>query len=155
MRRLSVKESNIQGFGVFTEELIKKSEVVMIWSENAHICTEDEYNRAQHAGNGDMIVSGVRFVDNKFLWTKGYRIENYINHSTAPNLLYHCGVCFAMRDIAAGEELTVDYSYLLSENDDQSFTCLTTGRLIKGLSAGQCLRETTAMLMDILDQKRQ
>ena len=123
----------------------------MIWSENAHVCTEDEYNCAQQDGNADMIASGVRFIGNNFLWTKGYRIENYMNHSTTPNLLYHCGVCFALRDITAGEELTVNYSYLLSEDDDQSFTCAAAGRSIKGLSARQSLRETTAMLLNILD----
>ena len=150
MPLLSVRRSDIQGYGVFADENLKKGSIVMMWTINSFLCNEDEYNCAQEQGNVDVIESGVRLAGQYFLWTKGFRVENYINHDNVPNLLYHCGICFAMRDITAGEELTVDYKYILSVQDKCAFKCVKTGQIINGLDGAQSLRETSQCLMDIL-----
>ena len=49
-------------------------------------------------------------------------IKLYNNHSCEPNCGLHGEVTFvAMRDIDAGEELTVDYAFI--DNEDYSFEC--------------------------------
>jgi hypothetical protein len=49
--------------------------------------------------------------------------DNYINHSCDPNLLYDTrGNVIAGRDIAAGEELFVDYGFFCV-NWDERFVC--------------------------------
>jgi hypothetical protein len=120
----------------------------MIWTFGANYITEEEYNKKQAAGDIIMIKTGARYIGNVFLYTDGRdRYENYINHSKHANILYHCGVCFALRDIRAGEELYVDYRYVLSENDIESFKD-NSGRLVKGCS--DILLETTEKLLELL-----
>ncbi len=148
-KKLKVKQSHISGTGLFTNEFIKKGDIVMLWNVDAFLTTEKDYLQKQRAGDPVMIVTGVRYIDNYFLYTDGnYRIENYINHSFEPNILYHCGICFAMNDIYKNEELTTDYTYLLSEHD-VPFTDKITGKKVCGVSSISCLKETTRQLADI------
>jgi hypothetical protein len=150
MKRLSVRPSRIEGNGIFSEEHIKKGEVIMIWSINSDIFDEKTYDIEQRSGNKIVIDSGARYVSNYFLWSDKPRIENFINHSSHPNVLYHCGICFAMCDIAPEEELTVDYRYILSENDCAAFIDIKTGKIVEGVNGKQCLKETSVMLLNIL-----
>lgn len=49
-------------------------------------------------------------------------IKLYINHSCNPNCGMHGEITFvAIRDIEAGEELTIDYAFV--DNEDYSFEC--------------------------------
>src|SRR5688572_20180043 len=115
VKKLFIRESKIPGAGIglFAGEDIKCGDVVMIWSLNCFIVPEADYNAEQAKGNEIFIKTGARFVDGHFLYTDSNpRLENYINHSFEPNMLYHCGVCFAKKDIMASEEVTVDYKYV-------------------------------------------
>lgn len=50
-------------------------------------------------------------------------LDNFINHSCAPNLGYDaCGDVVALRDLAPGEELLIDYGEFVV-NYDEPFTC--------------------------------
>jgi SET domain-containing protein len=150
--KLIVKKSKISGTGLFADEPIKKCSVVMIWNTDAYLISESEYNRRQSLGDQIMVTTGVRYVREHFLFTdEKPRRENYINHSFTPNILYHCGICFALKDIKKDEELTVNYTYLLSETDTESFVDKITGKLISGVSGMQCLKETTRQLSEILE----
>ena len=44
---------------------------------------------------------------------------------------------YALRDIAAGEELTYDYSYTVHENDDDPYTCHCKARSCRGTMRGE------------------
>ncbi len=74
-----------------------------------------------------------------------------MNHSEKPNLLYHCGILFALRNIRAGEELTVDYRYFLSPNDANPVHDTKTGKVIKGFNAKKSLRESTKELIKLIN----
>jgi SET domain-containing protein len=150
-KKLAVEDSKIQGIGLFAAEPIKMGDVVMLWNMDAFLIGEAEYNSRQ--ANGDKLIemTGVRYVADYFLYTDANpRYENYINHSFSPNILYHCGVCFALRDINSGDELTADYTYLLSETDDMDFVDAATGRKVTGLSGLECLLQTTEILREVL-----
>ncbi len=72
-----------------------------------------------------------------------------INHSFAPNALWHLGFVFALRRIEKGEEITLDYRHLLGEGCDPGFRDATTGRAIVGLSWRQAMADSVAALAGI------
>jgi hypothetical protein len=99
-----------------------------------------------------MIDTGARFVNDIFLYTDGTaRLENYINHSFKPNLLYHCGICFAKENISKYTELTVDYKYVLAKGDAVSFADSVTGEVVDGMDDVECLKQSTSELLNILN----
>lgn len=131
-KKLIVKKSDVNGLGVFTTENIKKGEIVMIWCQNHYLISENDYHKEQNSGNEIVKQTGTRYVNDIFLYTELGRIEDFVNHSFEPNLLYHCGICFAKRDISENEELFVNYEYLLSVNDECSFIDLFTNKKVFG-----------------------
>ena len=154
IRKLIVKESGVSGKGVFAGESFKLGDVIMVWSHNYHIISEKDYNQEQKNGNYNIIKTGARFVDGYFLYTDDGvpRIEDNMNHSYFYNVLYHCGVCFAVRDIAEGDELFVNYRYVLAKGDALAFHDKTTGHYVDGIDSFDCLRETTSLLHDLLEK---
>lgn len=153
-KNLTVKRSKIEGYGLYTNEFICKGEIIMFWMANAHLIKELDYNIQQSKDDRQMIATGARYVGDMFLYTdigpRKDRYENYINHSFNPTVLYHCGVCFALRDIQPNEELTTDYTYLLSENDQETFIDEASGKEVKGISWHKCLLHTTEQLQKLL-----
>jgi SET domain-containing protein len=147
MKKLSLRASSIGGLGVFANEHIACGEVVMLWCMNCYITSEQAYNDEQKAGNILMQKTGCRFIDGIFLYTDDTpRIENYVNHNFTPNMLYHAGICFALKDIQHDEELTVDYRYILAKNDYGAFVDTNTGTLVDGLDSITCIIETSEQL---------
>ena len=62
-----------------------------------------------------LLPATVRWFEDRYTVTPEWPDECYINHAFAPNGLWHLGFVFAARDLAAGEEITVDYRHLLGE----------------------------------------
>lgn len=115
-------KSGVAGLGLFAAEKIKKDEVVLDFSIGEQkIISSKEADELYKNGFDYMI----QIADDRFLVTvQGPdQIERgYLNHSCNPN----CGIqdtlkFVAMRDIAAGEELTIDYAIM--ESSDYSFEC--------------------------------
>jgi hypothetical protein len=109
--------SAIEGVGVFTAEPIAKGQVISRFDPAFdRLIPREEYENAPpylkalldryafpHPGDLDLIV---------------YEVDNsrFMNHSPAPNTDFSdfaAGV--ALRDIAAGEELTCDYNSFFSQ----------------------------------------
>lgn len=127
MKRLSwispkakVLESPIQGKGLFAKEPISKDEVVCV--KGGYIfdrATRD----AMPAWYGD---AEIQIGEDLFIgpMTKAERDGSmiYSNHSCDPNLGVRGQIVFvAMRDIAAGEELTHDWA--MTDDDDHEMEC--------------------------------
>jgi len=72
--------------------------------------------------------------------------ECYVNHSFEPSGLWHLGFIFAARELAAGEELTVDYRHLLPEGEREAFVDARTGEPIIGLPWRESLAMSTRAL---------
>ncbi len=153
-RNLTVKRSGIEGYGLYANEHIKQGEIIMFWMAEAYLIPEDEYNKRQRQNDQQIIATGARYVGPMFLYTdiglNKDRYENYINHSYKPNVLYHCGVCFALKDIYPDDELTVDYTYLLSSDDQESFVDADTKTLVRGTDWRTCLLHTAKQLTNLL-----
>lgn len=113
--------SKIAGKGFFASEPIKKGEVLAI--KIGHII-----NRQTLVDNADVINSSQEQIsDDLYLAPLTSEEERetmiYINHSCDPNGGWQGQIVFvAMRDIAEGEEITVDYA-THSDDDVYDFTC--------------------------------
>jgi hypothetical protein len=127
------------GWGLFAHEFAPKGSVVGILTLGANIMRCNEYQEAQRQNNDLIRRTGARWVDDYFLYGCEIGPDEYLNHSFRPSLLYHCGICFAMRDIFPGDELTVNYQYLLATEDATAFVDHETGRLVDGLPAREAL----------------
>ena len=97
-----VKESEIQGKGVFAAKDFKKGEIVLDWSdspvftpEQAEKIPEEERKYVYYEGNKRVLVKPP---------------ARYVNHSCDPNTFCRDFCDIAKRDIKKGEEITEDYS---------------------------------------------
>ncbi len=158
---IEVRSSEIEGRGVFLTKDIKKGTLLIIYtygiSELIHKDYHDEVCRdIENSPCPDIVDSSVRYVHDWFIYDNyskhncsfGGRDADFVNHSFNPSMIYHCGLCFAARDLKEGEELTVDYRLFLSE-DLQGFTDLKSGKDIRGISGRKAFILSLKKLNDI------
>ena len=144
------RESKIAGTGLFLRAPVRKGAVVSIHGVDAKLLTQSEYEEEQRKGNELAIRSGIRWVGRYFLHARKMPLESYINHSDDPSLLYHCAVSFARRDLNAGDELTIDYTGFLAEDDPEGFLDIATGRMLRGLPPKEALLRSSEQLAQLL-----
>lgn len=93
-----------------------------------------------------MLPATVRWFEDQFTVTPEWPDECYVNHSFAPTCLWHLGFIFALSDLPAGTEVTVDYRHLLAEGQEECFRDSQTGAAIVGLSWRDSLALSTRAL---------
>lgn len=119
--KLAVRESAIHGYGVFTNEPIKKGKFIAELRGSRIHYKSSVYGQSNRYS--DWIGIG------KDIWIDPIDEFQYLNHSCNPNagltgsrkLRMH-----ALRDIAEGEEITIDYS-ITEEDPDYCFENLEAG----------------------------
>jgi hypothetical protein len=148
----AVGDSAISGKGLFTQEPVRKGTVVSIHAADSIVVTEEQYQEEQRKGNELAIRTGIRWIGKYFLYAREMRPEAYINHSTDPSLLYHCGISFARRDLPIGAELTIDYSLFLAEDDVDSFSDSARESDVTGLPPREALLNSTEQLLRLLNE---
>ncbi len=108
--KIEVRDSDIEGKGLFAKDPFKKGEIVLSWKpkvisrEKADTLPEKEKHYLYPDGD-------------KILWMQPP--ERYINHSCEPNTHVVEKSDVALHDIQPGEEITSDYIDLETEN----FSC--------------------------------
>ena len=116
--KVLISRSNIHGYGMIAKTKIMAGETVCV--KGGYILKRNEmYSEA-------CINSYLPISDNLFIASPSrleeHQIKLYFNHSCTPNCGMHGEITFvAIRDIAAGEELTIDYAFV--DNEDYSFEC--------------------------------
>lgn len=115
-----VKESPIQGRGLFAREFIAQGEIVCI--KGGHIFNRETLREAQKT----LGPAEIQIGENLFIGplTEAEREGSMIfsNHSCDPNIGMQGQIVFvAMRDIQAGEELTHDWA--TTDDDDYEMPC--------------------------------
>ena len=118
--KTEVRKSGVEGRGLFAVEAIAQDEIVAI--KGGHILDEAAYQQTKSiSGNSDLkIADGFHIVA---LSPDEYDgVMMFLNHSCEPNVGVQGDVVFvAMRDIAAGEELCLDYA--LIDDGDGAMVC--------------------------------
>lgn len=90
--------------------------------------------------------SSVRWFEDQCTLASDWPDECYLNHSFQPNALWHLGFVFALEDLAADAEITVDYRHLLAPGVDIGFADSLTGQRIVGFSWSQSLHQSATHL---------
>ena len=133
------------GKGLFADEVIRKGAVI-IAPDNVHTVWPEKKLR-EHAPDSIEVESSVRWFEDYFSLTPEWSDECYVNHSFTPNAQWHLGFIFALREIAAGEEIAMDYRYVIGSAEEMPFKDSVTGRAIIGLPWEDCLRGSAAELL--------
>ena len=150
--RVEVRPSTIFGSGLFPLDPVPRGTVVCSFTTDSRIITEDEYVKAVADEKYLIVRTGTRYVGKYFTYTDDPNSDwNFFNHSFDPNLLVHCGIVVATRDIAPGEELTVDYRTLIDDTQVGVYNDATTGRPIRGFAARDTLLRTARHLIDLVE----
>jgi SET domain-containing protein len=90
--------SVIHGKGLFASRLLHEGE--LIGTYDGEVVTED-----------GMHVLWVDEGDGSWTGYNGQNRMRYMNHEDEPNCEMDGLDCYALRDIAAGEEITIDYGW--------------------------------------------
>ncbi len=96
-----VKNSKIEGKGVFASRDFKKGERVLCWDTSTILSKEDIKKLSEDE------LRYVVFWNKKYLKLKNP--EKYVNHSCEPNTAVKNFCDVAIRDIKKGEEITGNY----------------------------------------------
>lgn len=142
---------------LFASKDISKGTVVFVYTyptSEAEVIKESNLIQLLNEGNEIAKLTGCRFLLDEFVMDKTLPDKlpksYYINHSFNPNLLYHCGMGFALRDISKDEMLTMNYEYLLAQTALEEFEDWETGKTVKGLSGIESLTRSTEELLKLL-----
>lgn len=150
--RVRVDQSKIFGKGLFPLDPVPRGKIVCSFTIDSKIITEPEYVEAVANETRLIVRTGTRYVGKYFTYTDDPEGDlNFFNHSFDPNLLVHCGVVIARRDIPAGEELTVDYRTLIDDTEIGVYNDAITGQPIRGFSARETLLRTARELIQIVE----
>ena len=117
MKNVKVKNSSIQGKGVFAAKDIKAGAVVLEIDDSHIVKYLSSLTKEQHEFDCDYLSSGTIVLMQE--------PEKYINHSCDPSAYVKTinGVrnVLAMHDIKTGEEITYDYS--MNSDNEGTFEC--------------------------------
>jgi SET domain-containing protein len=110
-RRLVMRASPIHGAGVFTLEPIGPGEV-LTWVTGGFVYTADDYHSGRVVLEAEL-YNEARLPDGRLIATPK-ALAYFVNHSCAPNAVERSEhgawqQYVALREIAAGEEITADY----------------------------------------------
>ena len=141
------------GKGLFLEQAVRRGSVIVAPTEirNQDLVTRRQLDRLPEA----LLATSIRWFEDYCTIDPAWNDECYINHSFAPNGLWHLGFVFALGDLDAGAELTVDYRALLGEGDSPGFRDALTGHEITGFSWQESLRRSLMSLLEVSDLERQ
>ena len=132
--KAAVKDSAIQGRGLFAIQPIQKDEIVCI--KGGYIFNRATLDRVSHT----LGASEIQIADNFFVGplTEEDREGSMIfsNHSCEPNIGVRGQIVFvAMRDIEAGEELTHDWA--TTDDDTYEMECKCGAESCRKVISGQ------------------
>jgi hypothetical protein len=133
------------GQGLFLEQAVKNGAVI-IAPDNVHTVWPESKLR-QYPADSREVESSVRWFENYFSLTPEWSDECYVNHSFTPNALWHLGFIFALADLAAGAEITMDYRYVIGDGEELPFRDSLTGERIVGLGWADALRGSAQQLL--------
>jgi SET domain-containing protein len=152
--KIERRDSPISGSGVFACENIPKGSLIIGATLTGGLVTDERnakrlFALSEEAPNDRFLRvfhrSCIRLIGRHFSFSDSLLDTDYLNHSFEPNMLFAFAHCIARRDIAEGEELTIDYRLILSEGDSIG-NDMVTGKEIKGFGAIEVIRTVSREL---------
>lgn len=132
------------GQGLFVDEPVARGRVILA-PDNIHTVWPEAKLRTYPADSVE-VHSSVRWFEDRFSLTPEWSDECYVNHSFSPSAIWHLGFVFALHDLAAGTEVTMDYRYVIGDGEEMPWADSVTGRRIIGLTWSRALKETAAVV---------
>lgn len=144
--RYHVAASRIPGAGqgLFLDEPVAAGRLITAPDDIPKVYKWSELQALPNAAAA--LAATVRWFEDRYTYTPEWPDECYINHSFAPCGLWHLGFVFALDDLPAGTEVTVDYRHLLAPGQSEDFNDATTGQPIVGYAWHESLALSTAQL---------
>lgn len=146
--RYSIQSSKIPnaGKGLFLEEDVAQGRVIIAPS-NVHTLVPEK-KLLHYPVDSIEMASAVRWFENWYSLSPEWCDECYANHSFNPSGILHLGFVFAASDLAAGSEVTIDYSYFVTEKE-VCFIDGVTGRPVIGLEWQQSFIESAQKVLQL------
>jgi len=136
------------GQGLFLDEAVAAGSIV-----TAPDAIDRTWRYADIAASAELraqLHASARWFEDRYTLSPDWPDECYINHSFSPSGLWHLGFVFALADLPAGAEVTVDYRHLLPPGQAEDFVDSVTGETITGLSWHESLASSTRALAGLL-----
>jgi D-alanine-D-alanine ligase len=133
-----MKGNAIAGYGIYARRTIPAGDVVFKGEEKAQRLVTRRYAEKHYTGNDMMNFKRYAYPVSRevfLLWDENPSEWAPQNHSCNPNTAYDGLNVVAIRSIAAGEELTLDYASFLNEHM-QPFPCCCGSTNCRGLIQG-------------------
>jgi uncharacterized protein len=132
--KTEVRESRIHGRGLFAKAPVSRGEIVAV--KGGYIVSKETWTGLERElGSAEIQIAEDLFIAPV---EKDHREGSmlYSNHSCEPNIGIRGQIVFvAMRDIAAGEELTHDWA--TTDDQDYELTCHCGTRSCRGAITGR------------------
>jgi uncharacterized protein len=144
--KVEKKSSAIEGRGLFANAAIAKDEVVVV--KGGYVLTREQRDRiGMELGPSEIQITEDLFIGPTSLAEREGGMM-HLNHSCEPNLGLRGQIVFvAMRDIAAGEELTSDY--VMTDDEPYEMKCRcgskTCRKLVSGFDCRSSSKNMTAI----------
>lgn len=136
------------GKGLFLTAAVTAGKVLVAPSKIHQTVTLQELLSENSAHHHD---SSIRWFEDHCTVSPDWPDECYVNHAFEATGLWHLGFIFALIDLPAGTEITVDYRHLLAPGVDIGFPDSITGQRIIGLPWATSLRLSTTALHNLLN----
>jgi len=122
--KLKVRYSGVDRRGVFARKPLKKGEIISVWG--GYIITQAQFRQLSKKCFSTIKDYATKVADGFYLVSckkGGLEDDDFFNHSCDPNagIKGHLLVV-AMKDIAAGQEITYDYA-MTDADFEYSFKC--------------------------------
>jgi hypothetical protein len=138
------------GKGLFVEEAVERGRLIIAPDDIRKVYKWSDVQARPDAATA--LASTVRWFEDHYTITPEWPDECYVNHSFTPSGLWHLGFVFALGDLPAGTEITVDYRHLLAPGQEEEFRDSTSGEAIVGYAWHEAMARSTAQLHDLFPQ---
>jgi len=118
-KKYLMKGNSISGYGIYATQQIARKEIIFRGEEKPHRLITLKWMEKQWNERDKKLFSQYALPLSSeiyIMWDEDPNIWAPQNHSCRPNTIYDGLNVVALRDIDAGEELTLDYSHLLDEH---------------------------------------
>ncbi len=136
------------GQGLFLDETIARGRIIVAPDAIPRTWSLPDIEAMPDAAN--LLPATVRWFEDRYTVTPEWPDECYVNHAFTPTGLWHLGFIFAVADLAAGTEITVDYRHLLAPGQEEDFRDAESGQRIVGFTWIESLAASSQALHGLI-----